>query len=118
VTEQISRKNLKEARKRVISADSRRIVARRISKKQPVSYVHLAMPGVKVKLEKVGYRLNPNPLNSYIIPIEKPKTKQRLLMEVTNILSNCSLRKRNITRIYYHRLQHNIRLLRRMGEYD
>lgn len=48
----------------------RRQVGRLIRRRRPVSRVQLAMPGVRVKLARVDYRVYPDPLVNFIVPVE------------------------------------------------
>lgn len=122
MTEQIRGKALRdlpkqdsEARRMVIAADSRRLVARLISTRQPISRLQLYMAGVRLNLARVGYQIHPNMELDYIVPIEAPKTKQQLIDEMMDVLSKYPLAARNIPRRLYWQVRHNGRLVRRMA---
>lgn len=95
--------------------EGRRIVAKLISTKQPISHLQLCMIGVKVNLAKVGYQGHPDIIMCYIVPICPPKTRQQLLEEILDILSKYSIRARNMPQRCYQRIRQISRLIRRMG---
>lgn len=118
MTDQITGNTLKKAKRVVAVADSRRLVARLISTRQPVSQLQLCMIGVKVNLAKVGYQMHPDFLMRYIVPIGAPKTKEQLVEEMMDIVSRYSLAARNIPKQLYYQVRHNGRLIRRMASSD
>jgi hypothetical protein len=108
-------KKLREAKRLVAMANNRRIVARLISTRQPISLVQACMVGVNVSPRKIGYRLDPNPLSYYLVPIEPPETKEQLTLEIVGNLLDCALEARSIPKRNYKKITHNCRLIKRMG---
>ena len=111
---QIRGEVLREARRMVFQADSRRIVARLVSNKQCVSELQLYMAGVKrPDLAKICYRLEID--SFYIVPIEPPKTKEQLIEEIMDMLTKYSINARTVPKWCYQKIRHNGRLIQRMS---